>query len=395
MSSRLQRITQHGFSVSEQAYGVEAALRLMGFTAKFSRLVVICSHGSTSDNNPYESALDCGACGGNSGLPNARAFASMANNSSVRKVLETRGIKIPGDTHFVAALQDTTRNDVRIVDMEDVPATHRKELLRLLEDLHEAGAQSAQERGLALGGPAAMRSRKDPRTRAARRSVDWAQVRPEWGLSRNNLLIIGRRELTRPLNLQGRAFLHSYDHRQDTSGKLLEAIMTAPLIVAQWINMEHYFSTADNEVYGSGSKVYHNIVGRVGVMSGASSDLRLGLPAQTVLDGAMPYHDPMRLLTIIEAPRTRVESVIATHPGLERLFHNEWVLLVVCESNEGAFYHYDIMRGWRPVTGMPEQSLAQAGHFAGDSDPSRFQKDGDVVGSVQETIAFEQKRMNP
>ena len=395
MSSRLQRITQHGFSVSEQAYGVEAALRLMGFTAKFSRLVVICSHGSTSDNNPYESALDCGACGGNSGLPNARAFASMANNSSVRKVLETRGIKIPGDTHFVAALQDTTRNDVRIVDMEDVPATHRKELLRLLEDLHEAGAQSAQERGLALGGSAAMRSRKDPRTRAARRSVDWAQVRPEWGLSRNNLLIIGRRELTRPLNLQGRAFLHSYDHRQDTSGKLLEAIMTAPLIVAQWINMEHYFSTADNEVYGSGSKVYHNIVGRVGVMSGASSDLRLGLPAQTVLDGAMPYHDPMRLLTIIEAPRTRVESVIATHPGLERLFHNEWVLLVVCESNEGAFYHYDIMRGWRPVTGMPEQPLAHASHFVGDSDPSRFQKDGDVVGSVQETIAFEQKRMNP
>ncbi len=395
MSSRLQRITQHGFSVSEQAYGVEAALRLMGFTSAFSRLVVMCSHGSTSDNNPYESALDCGACGGNSGLPNARAFASMANSSAVRKVLETRGIKIPGDTHFVAALHDTTRNDVRIVDMEDVPATHRKDLVRLLEDLREAGAQAAQERGLALGGSAAMWSRKDPHTRAARRSVDWAQVRPEWGLSRNNLLIIGRRELTRPLNLQGRAFLHSYDHRQDSSGKLLEAIMTAPLIVAQWINMEHYFSTVDNEVYGSGSKVYHNIVGRVGVMSGANSDLRLGLPAQTVLDGPMPYHEPMRLLTLIEAPRTRVESVIATHPGLERLFHNEWVLLVVCEASEGAFYHYDIMRGWQPVSGMSEQLPAPASRFLGESDPSHFRKDREAVGSVQETTAFEQKRMNP
>ncbi|HMU28861.1 MAG TPA: DUF2309 domain-containing protein [Nitrospira sp.] len=395
MSSRLQRITQHGFSVSEQAYGVEAALRLMGFTSGFSRLVVICSHGSTSDNNPYESALDCGACGGNSGLPNARAFASMANNAAVRKVLETRGIRIPGDTHFLAGLHDTTRNDVRIVDMEDIPATHRKDLVRLLEDLREAGAQAAQERGLALGGPVATWSRKDPHTKAARRSVDWAQVRPEWGLSRNNLLIVGRRELTRPLNLQGRAFLHSYDHRQDSSGKLLEAIMTAPLIVAQWINMEHYFSTVDNEVYGSGSKVYHNIVGRVGVMSGANSDLRLGLPAQTVLDGSMPYHEPMRLLTIIEAPRTRVESVIATHPGLERLFHNEWVLLVVCEASEGAFYHYDIMRGWQPVSGLPEQSSAAAPRFVRESAPFLHQKDGETVGSVQEATAFEQKRMNP
>jgi len=396
MSSRLQRITMHGFSVSEQAYAVEAALRLMGFTSGFARLVVMCSHGSTSDNNPYESALDCGACGGNSGLPNARAFAAMANNQAVRKVLEGRGITIPGDSHFVAAAHDTTRNDVRIVDLEDVPATHRKDLLRLLDDLQEAGAQSAQERGLALEGPAAGSKRKDPLTRAGRRSVDWAQVRPEWGLSKNNLLIIGRRELTRPLNLEGRSFLHSYDYRQDESGKLLETIMTAPLIVAQWINMEHYFSTADNEVYGSGSKVYHNIVGRVGVMSGATGDLRLGLPAQTVLDGPVPYHEPMRLLAVIEAPRTQVEAVIAKHPGLERLFDNEWVSLVVCEPGEAKFYHYDIMRGWQPVAGAPESHHALPADLAADAEPARLQKDGDAVGTAQETWAqtasFKQER---
>lgn len=130
-------------------------------------------------------------------------------------------------------------------------------------------------------------------------------------------------------------------------------------------------------------------------MSGANSDLRLGLPAQTVLDGSMPYHEPMRLLTIIEAPRTRVESVIATHPGLERLFHNEWVLLVVCEASEGAFYHYDIMRGWQPVSGLPEQSSAAAPRFVRESAPFLHQKDGETVGSVQEATAFEQKRMNP
>ena len=375
MSTRMQRITLHGFSVAEQAYGVEAALRLMGFTSGFSRLVVMCSHGSTSDNNPYESALDCGACGGNSGLPNARAFSAMANNPAVRKVLESRGVKIPGDTHFVAALHDTTRNDVRIVDLEDVPPTHRKDLVRLLEDLKEAGTQAALERGLALERPGTKPTRRDPQQRASRRSVDWAQVRPEWGLSKNNLLIIGRRELTRPLDLQGRSFLHSYDYRQDSSGKLLETIMTAPLIVAQWINMEHYFSTVDNEVYGSGSKVYHNIVGRVGVMSGATSDLRLGLPAQTVLDGPVPYHEPIRLLTVIEAPRALVESVIAKHPGLERLFQNEWVSLVVCEPNEAAFYHYDIMQGWRVVSEESElrQELEGSSGRRPDADESGAQ----------------------
>jgi uncharacterized protein YbcC (UPF0753/DUF2309 family) len=141
--------------------------------------------------------------------------------------------------------------------------------------------------------------------------------------------------------------------------------MTAPLIVAQWINMEHYFSTVDNEVYGSGSKVYHNIVGRVGVMSGASSDLRLGLPAQTVLDGPRPYHEPMRLLAVIEAPRERVEAVIATHPILERLFHNEWVSLVVCEPNEATFYHYDIMQGWQPVAVEPDQRTVRSDNVNG------------------------------
>ena len=358
VSSRLQRITHNGFSLSEQAYGVEAALRLMGFTSGFSRLVVICAHGSTSDNNPYESALDCGACGGNTGLPNARAFAAMANNRAVRETLQARGIAIPSDTHFVAARHDTTSDSVQIVDLEDVPPTHRKDLARLLADLDEAGEATARERGMALEGLSIEKEARKPATRASRRSVDWAQVRPEWGLSKNNALVIGRRELTRPLNLHGRVFLHSYDHRQDESGKLLETIMTAPLVVAQWINMEHYFSTVDNEVYGSGSKVYHNIVGRVGVMSGAGSDLRLGLPAQTVLNGPVPYHEPMRLLAVIEAPRSRVDAVIAKHPGIERLVHNEWVLLMVYEPEDGLCYRHDIMTGWQVVPTEAERGAA-------------------------------------
>jgi uncharacterized protein len=159
--------------------------------------------------------------------------------------------------------------------------------------------------------------------------------------------VIGQRASTQAVNLRGRAFLHSYDYRQDASGKLLETIMTAPLVVAQWINMEHYFSTIDNEVYGSGSKVYHNVVSRIGVMTGAWSDLRIGLPAQTVFNGRTPYHDPIRLLTVIQAPRDRIGAIINRHSLLQQLFHQGWVGLVAHDPGDGLFYHYDGIAGWR------------------------------------------------
>lgn len=362
VSERLHRITHTGFSTTEQAYFVEAALRLMGLTSNFSRVVVFCAHGSTSQNNPYESALDCGACGGNQGLPNARAIAAMANKPAVRELLQARGIKIPGDTHVFAAQHNTTNDHVRVVDMEDVPATHRKDLQRLATDLAEAGTRAALERGVFLDAAADTRNPSTAQQQAQRRSDDWAQVRPEWGLSKNSLMVIGRRGITQTVNLRGRSFLHSYDHRQDATGKLLETIMTAPLVVAQWINMEHYFSTVDNEVYGSGSKVYHNVAGRIGVMTGVWSDLRIGLPAQTVWNGREPYHEPMRLLVVIEAPRDRIRAIINRQPLLEQLFDRGWLTLVALEPQDGAFYQYDGMNGWTLLGGGSHDQLNTASH---------------------------------
>jgi uncharacterized protein YbcC (UPF0753/DUF2309 family) len=340
ISRHKERITRTGFTLEEQILTVDTALHMMGLTKNFARLVLFCAHGSSSDNNPYESALDCGACGGNEGKPNARVLAMMANNQTVRERLKKTGIDIPTDTHFIAGQMNTTTDEVQLLDLEDVPPTHRADLARLQDDLKEASHLTSQERCRRFPEVQQTLPERTAHAHVRKRSVDWSQVRPEWGLSNNTSFVIGRRELTKGLDLSGRVFLHSYDYREDPSNRLLEVLLTAPQVVAQWINMEHYFSAVDNDVYGSGSKIYHNVVGRFGVMSGPWSDLRLGLARQTVMNGDIPYHEPMRLLTIVEAPRNGIEKLIARHEVLQHYYHNEWVHLVVLDPQDGSWYRY-------------------------------------------------------
>lgn len=348
VSHQQESLSRTGFTLDEQATTVETLLRMIGVSSNVARLVLICAHASTSTNNPYEAALDCGACGGNAGMPNARLVAMMANNPQVRDRVRARGIVIPSDTHFVAGQLDTTTDRVELFDLEDVPATHRRDVARLKEDLHEAGRLTSQERYGRLPDGRARARLSLVADRVQTRSTDWSQVLPEWGLSGNAAFIVGPRRFTRGLNLSGRVFMHSYDWRLDPGGRWLEVILTGPQLVCEWIALEHYFSTVDNEVYGSGSKAYHNVVGRLGVMSGPWSDLRVGLPRQTVISGTTAFHEPMRLLTVVVSPRERLDELIARHELLRHYYCNEWVHLAVVD--EGRFYRFRSVNGWTPIS---------------------------------------------
>lgn len=323
--------------LSQQADYGESALRMMGLTENLARLVVFCGHGSSTNNNAYASALDCGACGGNHGGGNARILAAILNSTPVRAILADRGLLIPADTQFIAAEHDTTTDHVELYKPHGLSEQRQERLNSLSADLAKAQVANAKTRTATFGlpmlpGDAAVRETQ-------RRSSDWAEVRPEWGLARNAAFIVGPRELTRSVNLEGRCFLHSYDWKSDPAGKFLTTILTAPMVVAQWINSQYLFSTLDNVAYGGGSKVTQNVTGKLGVMQGNASDLMHGLPLQSVYatDGE-PYHEPLRLLTVVYATRSMLDVIVNAQDVLKKLFGNGWVTLACIDPSDNRAY---------------------------------------------------------
>lgn len=334
----IEQTGNYSIEFSDQCNYALNTLKMIGLTSNFSRFVFLCGHGSSTENNTYASALDCGACGGHQGASNAKVMAQILNNNEVRQYLTHQGINIPTQTVFIAAQHNTTTDDLKIyISGENSHLVNSPEFILIKNNLENARLISADIRLQKLSHSNSKLANLINHDPINDRSVDWAQTRPEWGLARNGAFIVGPRSLTEKINLDGRAFLHSYDWKIDHNGEILTTILTAPMVVAQWINSQYLFSTLDNISYGSGSKVTQNITGKFGVMQGNASDLMCGLPLQSVFStDEKAYHEPIRLMTIVYAPQHLINMVINQQPVLQKLFGNGWVSLACVdpESND-------------------------------------------------------------
>lgn len=322
---------EHQIPLSEMKEIAYNVLMMMGLTQNFAPLVVLCGHGSHVENNAYASSLDCGACGGRKGGNNAWVLASILNHVEVRQHLEQKGIQIPASTQFIGAEHNTTLQQIQLkVDSYDhLPKEAMKELQKALlrVDHHFSHKQCRNIK-----------------------AFDWSETRPEWGLAGNAAFVVAPRDLTKDIDLVSRVFLHSYDWSIDQDGKFLETIMTAPLIVGQWINAQYLFATLNNKIFGGGSKTTKNIYGTIGFMQGNASDLMHGLPMQSLYsDHETAYHTAQRLLVIIDAPRDRVSAIIAKHLELHNLFTNHWLHLIARDPIEEAFFQFQKEGSWKRI----------------------------------------------
>lgn len=315
----------NGIPLAEKVGIVKSAFDLMGWK-QFAPLVVFVGHGSHSANNPFSSSLDCGACAASPGRQNARMLAKLANLGEVRQVLsEVHGIEIPENTVFIGAEHNTTTDEIILFDSE-VPNSHKDQIKKLKSDLSKTQQTATQDRGNTKGNGIAS---------AQAKANNWGETRPEWGLAKNAGFIVGPRKLTKNTNLDSRCFLHSYDWQSDTTGKALEGIMQGPMVVTQWINNHYYFSTVDNNNYGGGTKITHNITGKFGVVQGNGGDLKMGLPLQSLYgsDEDM-HHQPLRLSVMIQAPIYRVSEILLKNDNLRTLLDNEWIYLMVMDPEQ-------------------------------------------------------------
>ena len=343
---RMARPQLHGLERSAQVALAARVLQAMGLTQHWAPWVLLVGHGSQSANNAHAAALDCGACCGQTGEVNARSLANLLNDPEIRAGLSAQGLNLPATTVFVAALHNTTTDEIEAFDLDLLPAPAQAAWPRLQTLLQQASDQVRRERAPSLQ-LAANAQPAELLRQLQRRASDPAQTRPEWGLANNAAFLIAPRARSRGVMLEGRSFLHDYEASQDPDGSLLELLMTAPMVVTHWINWQYHASTCDPVRLGSGNKVLHNVVGgHLGVFEGNGGDLRIGLSRQSLHDGERWVHEPLRLTVMIDAPAATIAAVIAKHRLLQNLINHGWLHLWRFEGSGWSRYEQG---EWSPV----------------------------------------------
>jgi hypothetical protein len=274
----------------------------------------------------------------------------MANDPRVRELLAAEGLRIPASTWFVGGERNTCNNAVTFFDDDLVPAECRPVFDRAKDAIETARRREAHERCRRFDAVPRWYPPLAALAHVQGRAADLAQPRPEYGHATNAFCIIGRRTRTRGLFLDRRAFLVSYDPTTDPDTTILARIMAAVVPVVAGISLEYYFSYVDPTGYGCGTKLPHNVTSLLGVMDGAQSDLRTGLPWQMV-----EIHEPARLTIVVEGTRERVWGAVEANPNVERLVRNRWVWLACLDEESGTLWEF---RESGFVAHSPEHPLA-------------------------------------
>lgn len=333
--SDIENGLQIGYTLEEMAARGEGFLRGIGLVKNFAPIIYFVAHGSSSANNPHHGAHDCGACSGRPGATNARVQSFILNHKRVRELLAARGIIIPDTTQFIGSMHDTAADVIGYYDEEILSAENKKRHLINIQNFETALNLNAKERSRRFASINTKQELEQVRKAIHSRSVSLFEPRPELGHGTNTLAIIGRRQTSKGLFLDRRAFLNSYDYTTDPDGAILTAVMRPIGLVCGGINLEYYFSRVDNIKMGAGTKLPHNVMGLFGVANSSDGDLRPGLPWQMI-----EVHDPVRLLVIVEHKPDIVLKAIQSSPEVFEWYNNEWVHIVSLHPEERQFYYF-------------------------------------------------------
>jgi uncharacterized protein YbcC (UPF0753/DUF2309 family) len=338
---------QIGYTLDEMVTRAESFLRGIGLVKNFASIIYIVAHGSSSANNPHHGAHDCGACSGRPGATNARVQSFILNHTDVRARLAEKGIVIPQNTQFVGSMHDTAADVMAYYDENVLTVNNANTHLLNIQNFETALNLNAKERSRRFASINTKQELEQVRKAIHNRSVSLFEPRPELGHGTNTLAIIGRRQVTKGLFLDRRAFLNSYDYTTDADGTILSAVMRPIGLVCGGINLEYYFSRVDNIKVGAGTKLPHNVMGLFGVANSSDGDLRPGLPWQMI-----EVHDPVRLLVIVEHKPEIVLKAIQSSPEVFEWYSNEWVHIIALHPQEQQFYYFrnGVFEKYDPIT---------------------------------------------